>query len=95
VKTARFVFNKAMGVVRGPADAAPPAKPPDPAGAPPAAEGYDQIEVPTRDGGIHRLTRAEFEALDLPARVALLMGGKMRFFRNGQHVSAREALRGR
>jgi hypothetical protein len=58
-------------------------------------EGFDEIRVPSPDGSVRHFTRAEFEALALPERVALLMGGKMQFFRQGHQVTAREALRGR
>ena len=70
----------------GPAPAAPTA---------PAPAGYDEIRVPLPDGGVRHLTLADFEALPLPERVALLMKGKMQFFRQGRAITAREALRGR
>jgi hypothetical protein len=50
--------------------------------------------VPSDNGQVRSLTRAQFESLPLGERVSLLMAGKMKFFREGQPVSAREALRG-
>ena len=56
--------------------------------------GYDRIGLPSDNGEVRYLTRQEFEALPLQERVALLMKGKLQFYRDGQAVSAREALRG-
>jgi hypothetical protein len=62
----------------------------------PAANGsgYDRIGLPSDNGDVRYLTRQEFEALPLSERVALLMRGKLQFYRDGRAVSAREALRG-
>ena len=93
MKPAIGVFTKAIAAARGDSEAEsrPAAEP----AAPPADEGFDRIRIPLPAGGIRELTRAEYEALPLPERVALLMGGKMQFLRGGKLVSAREALRGR
>jgi hypothetical protein len=40
------------------------------------------------------MTRADYEKLPLSDRIRLLVGGTLKFFRNGQEISAREALRG-
>jgi hypothetical protein len=56
--------------------------------------GYDRIGLPSENGDVRYLTRQEFEALPLQERVALLMRGKLQFYRDGHAVSAREALRG-
>ena len=58
--------------------------------------GFDEVGISNGDGSLSRLTRQQFESLPLPERVRLLMGGKgkLQFFRAGQPVSARDALRG-
>jgi hypothetical protein len=66
-----------------------------PGGAPAAAGGgYDRLAIPRPNGDLEYLTRAEFETLPLGDRVRLLMGGTLKFFRDGQEVPARQALRG-
>ena len=55
--------------------------------------GYDQIGIPGEGGEVRFLTRLQFESLPLAERVSLLMGGKLQFFRDGQPITAREALR--
>lgn len=67
---------------------------PDSAAAP--SEGYDEVGVPNGDGTFERMPRQQFEQLPLGERVRLLMGGKgkLQFFRGGQVVNARQALRG-
>jgi hypothetical protein len=60
----------------------------------PLAAGYDQIEVLSADGGKRRLTRAQFEELPLTDRVRMLAAGSLRFYRRGEPVAAREAMRG-
>jgi hypothetical protein len=44
------------------------------------------------DGTEKTWTRAQFEELDLLDRVRLLAGGQLRFFMEGEEVSARSAL---
>jgi hypothetical protein len=95
VKTAIAAVTKAVGAVASAATAPPPATPAERAASAPPGKGFDEIRVPTPGGGNRHLTRTDFEALALPERVALLMGGKMQFFRQGQQVSARDALRSR
>jgi len=56
--------------------------------------GYDRLGIPEPNGQFRYVTRAEFERLPLGDRVRLLMGGTLRFFRNGEQIPAREALRG-
>jgi hypothetical protein len=64
------------------------------AGGPPAASGgYDRLGIPGGGGEMQFVTRAEFEKLPLGDRVRLLMGGTLKFFRNGKEVPARDALR--
>ena len=92
MKNAISALTKAMRVPRSASDAASATD--RPASSAPQ-EGFDEIRVPSPDGSVRQLTRAEFEALALPERVALLMSGKMQFFRQGRQVGAREALRGR
>jgi hypothetical protein len=57
------------------------------------ASGWDQVAAGDASGGTW--TRAQFERLPLIDRVRLLASGELRFFRAGQQVSAREALKGR
>jgi hypothetical protein len=64
---------------------------PDPPAA--AGGGYDRLGIPRGNGEMQIVTRAEFEKLPLGDRVRLLMGGTLKFFRNGKEVSARDALR--
>jgi hypothetical protein len=64
---------------------------PDP-GVPPG--GYDALAIPNGNGEFHHITRAAFEELPLAERVRLLLGGRLRFFRKGAEITAREALRG-
>ena len=65
------------------------------AGAPGApGGGYDRLGIPRANGEMEFVTRAEFEKLPLGERVRLLMGGTLKFFRNGQEITARQALRG-
>ena len=59
-----------------------------------AAGGYDRLGIPRANGQMEFVTRAEFERLPLGERVRLLMGGTLKFFRNGQEITARQALRG-
>jgi hypothetical protein len=59
-----------------------------------AARGYDRLGIPRTNGQMEFVTRAEFERLPLGERVRLLMGGTLKFFRNGQEITARQALRG-
>jgi len=68
--------------------------PTNPTGRPPGSPGagYDQVGIPQPDGSLKMLTKAEFERLPLSERIRLLMG-ELRFFRNQQPVSSREALR--
>jgi hypothetical protein len=58
--------------------------------------GYDEVGILNGDGSLIRMSRQQFEGLPLPDRVRLLMGGKgkLQFFRGGQSVTARDALRG-
>jgi hypothetical protein len=56
--------------------------------------GYDRIGVPNGAGAVKLMTKGDFENLPLADRVRLLMGGTLQFFRDGQQVTAREALRG-
>jgi hypothetical protein len=73
----------------------PPSPPPPPKGPPaPGGSGYDRMGVRQPDGTLRYLTRVEFEGLPLPERVKLLMG-ELLFFKDGQPVSARDALRRR
>jgi hypothetical protein len=54
--------------------------------------GYDAVSIPNGDGRARFYTREEFEDLPLGDRVHMLMNPKTQFYRNGQPVSAREAL---
>ena len=45
------------------------------------------------DGEVRAFTRAEFAALPLATRIRILVEGKARFYRNGEKISPREALR--
>jgi hypothetical protein len=63
-------------------------------GAAAAGGGYDRLGIPRAGGDMEFVTRAEFERLPLGDRVRLLMGGTLKFFRNGKEVPARDALRG-
>ena len=66
-----------------------------PAGDPAAAGGgYDRLGIPRGNGEMQFVTRTEFEKLPLGDRVRLLMGGTLKFFRNGKEIPARDALRG-
>jgi hypothetical protein len=65
--------------------AAPPA---------PAAGGFDRLGIVGPDGAIRWLTRTDFEGLPLVDRVRLLAGGSAQFYRQGQQISPREAMRG-
>jgi hypothetical protein len=66
-----------------------------PAPAAPSAKvgGYDFVEFPTSDGSVQRMTRSQFEAQPLEARVRVLVQGTARFFRGGQVVPSAQALR--
>lgn len=57
--------------------------------------GYDEVGVPNGDGTLQKMPRQQFESLPLSDRVRLLMGakGKLQFFRAGELVTARDALR--
>ena len=69
--------------------------PTNPTGRPPGSSGgggYDQVGVPQPDGSLKMFTKAEFERLPLSERIRLLMG-ELKFFRNQQPVSSRDALR--
>jgi len=70
--------------------------PTNPTGRPPASSvpgtGYDQVGVPQPNGSFKMHTKAEFERLPLSDRIRLLMG-ELRFFRNGQPITSREALK--
>lgn len=59
-----------------------------------SAAGYDRIGIFDANGAIRYLNKSEFENLPVAERVRLLMGGKLKFFRGEQQVTAREALKG-
>jgi hypothetical protein len=54
---------------------------------------YDTMAFPDPAGAIKTLTRTEFEKLPLVERVRLLAGGQSRFFRDGEEVSPRAAMK--
>ena len=58
-----------------------------------AALGYDRMGVPGPDGAVRWLTKGEFERLPLIDRVRILSAGEATFFRQGQQISPREALK--
>jgi hypothetical protein len=64
-------------------------------GPEPGASGYDRLGVPGADGGVRWLTKQEFERLSLVDRVRILASGDVTFFRQGQQITPREAMRGR
>ena len=66
-----------------------------PAAAAPDAKvgGYDFVEVPTANGEFERMSRSQFEAQPLEARIRVLVQGTARFFRAGQPVPSVEALK--
>jgi hypothetical protein len=64
------------------------------ADARPPGRGYDRLAVPRGNGQVEYVTRSDFEKLPLGERVRLLMSGTLKFFRDGQEITAREALRG-
>jgi hypothetical protein len=56
--------------------------------------GYDRIGISDANGAMRYMNKSEFENLPVAERVRLLMGGKLKFFRGEQQVTAREALKG-
>jgi hypothetical protein len=56
--------------------------------------GYDRLGILGANGEMGFMTRADYEKLPLSDRIRLLVGGTLKFFRNGQEISPREALRG-
>jgi hypothetical protein len=69
----------------------------DTKGAPPApaAGGFDRLGIVGSDGAVRWLTKSDFEGLPLVDRVRLLAGGSSaQFYRGGQQISPREAMRG-
>jgi hypothetical protein len=56
---------------------------------------YDTMSFPGPGGAARTLSRSEFEKLPLLERVRLLSSGELRFFRGGEEVSSRDAIRGR
>ena len=62
--------------------------------APAPAAGYDFVEVPTQEGSVQRMSRSQFEAQPLAARIRILVDGTAVFFRGDVVVPASEALKG-
>ena len=58
--------------------------------------GFDRVTIPGPSAEAPRrtLSRADYERLPLRDRVQLLMDGSVKFFRDGEEVSARDALKG-
>lgn len=56
-------------------------------------EKYDTVLVKKDDGSEERLTAAAFAAMPLHERVQLVSKGKASFFKDGERISAVEALR--
>lgn len=56
-----------------------------------AAASYDEVRVPGPEGE-KPFTKAQFEALPLVERIRLLAGGHLRFLRQGQEISAADAM---
>ena len=61
---------------------------------PAPAGGYDFVEVPTVEGAVQRMSRSQFEAQPLAARIRILVDGTAVFFRGDVVVPASEALKG-
>jgi hypothetical protein len=57
----------------------------------PAGSRWDQVATGGPDGRVW--TREQFERLPLVDRVRLLASGSLRFYRMGEEVSSRDALR--
>jgi hypothetical protein len=55
--------------------------------------GFDYVLVTLDSGEERRLTRREFEALPLGDRVAAILRGKLRFFRDDVEIPMKEAVR--
>ena len=68
---------------------------PEGAAASPAApaRGFDVVHVPLDGGGVGTMTKAQFDALPLEARIKLLVQGTLRFYRAGVEIAGPEALR--
>ena len=58
--------------------------------------GFDRVTIPGPSAEAPRrtLSRADFERLPLRERVQFLMEGSVKFFRDGEEVPARDALKG-
>jgi hypothetical protein len=58
--------------------------------------GFDRVTIPgpNPDAPRRSLSRADYERLPLRDRVHFLMEGSVKFFRDGEEVSARDALKG-
>ena len=59
----------------------------------PGGLGFDYVLVTLDSGEERRLTRREFEALPLGDRVAAILRGKLRFFRDDVEVPMKDAIR--
>lgn len=56
---------------------------------------FDRATVNHPDGRVSLLTPTEFYAIPLGERIELLTGGRLKFERNNQPISAMDALRKR
>lgn len=54
---------------------------------------FDRATISYPDGRVAHLTPAEFYALPLGERIELLTGGRMKFQKDNQPVSALQALK--
>jgi hypothetical protein len=53
----------------------------------------DKVIVRSPDGTEKTLTPAEFQAIPLGDRIELMTTGRVKFFKNGQPISALDAVR--
>jgi hypothetical protein len=54
---------------------------------------YDQVTVSDGNGGLRRLSRAQFEALPLDERVRSILQKRLKFYRQGSEIPVGEALK--
>jgi hypothetical protein len=62
-------------------------------GASHQSRGYDRATVQEESGARRSLSRPDYEKLPLDERIRLVLQDRVEFYRDGNRVSAREALK--
>ena len=56
--------------------------------------GFDRVEILDGHSPLKRMSRSDYERLELRERVRLLLAGSVRFYKQDMEIAPRQALKG-